>query len=299
MENVLAWLQPAKPAEPTVPTPVPTSVPTPIPTPIPAKEEPKEPEPPKIPKVRLRFGSARDFINILNAVRTIADEVPFKVTGSGVEVMVMDPSHVAMLDLEMLQSCFEEYEWEKDWTIWAQVEQVMRTLPKPRKDEDSLTIETDPDHDKIRWTVRTGSLNRAISISTLGLNEEEIPRVRIDFKASFRLTVEALKTIIEDACKVGENIRIEATPEEVRFSASGDIDNYEIKLDRSSEELLAIEVREPCRSIFSLAFLSKIVPAAEKISEVVVLSVANSMPLKLDVEIPQINLSYYLAPYIE
>jgi len=285
-------------ASTTVETPVPSTVSTVTPTPEPAKEEPK-PEPPKIPKVRLRYHSARDFINILNAVKTIADEVPFKVKGSGVEVMVMDRSHVAMLDLEMLQSCFEEYEWEKDWTIWVPIEQVMRKLPKPRKDEDSLTVETDPDHDKVRWTVRTGSLNRAVSFATLEMSEEECPRVKIDFKARFRLTVEALKTIIEDACKTSENIRIEATPEEVRFSAAGDLDNYEIKLDRSSEDLLALEAREPCKATFSLAFLSRIVPAAEKISEVVVLNIANSLPLKLDVEIPQINLSYYMAPYIE
>jgi len=267
------------------------------PTPEPAK--PKEPEPPKIPKVRLRYDSARGFIAILNAVKTLADEVPFRVTGNGVEVRVMDPSHVAMLDLQMPTSVFEEYEWEKDWLIWVPVEQVMRTLPKPKKDEDGLVIETDPDHDRVRWTVRTGSLNRAVSFPTLEMNEEEMPHVKIDFKARFRLTLEALKTIVEDACKCSENIRIEATPEEVRFSASGDIDNYEIKLDKSSEELLAIEVREPSKAIFSLAYLSKIVPAAEKISEVVCLSIADSMPLKLDVEIPQINLSYYVAPYIE
>jgi len=292
-EDIMDWLNPSKPQEPDPPESVPPKV---------QEELEKTAEKltaPTVPEINVKYPSAREFILLMQAVKVIIVEAVWTFTDE-LRVRAMDPSHVAMLDLTIPYEAWEEWDVPGDWHTGVNIEWVLRSLPKPKKDEDSLRLETVPDRDRLRWTVQTGSLKRSVEFNLLALEPEEIPIVRIDFKAKVRLTVEALKTIIEDACKVSENIRVE-TPdgEKVTFSASGDMGPYSVTLDKYTEDLLALEVREPTKATYSLSYLKASVDAAAKLTETVSLSWANNMPLKLDVELLKTTLSYWIAPYVE
>ena len=84
------------------------------------------------------------------------------------------------------------------------------------------------------------------------------------------------------------------------MSAKGDIMGADIELQKGSDALLSLEVKEPCKATYPLSYLSDIVKAASATSEVVDLEFSTDMPVRLDFKQPYDgSLIYYLAPRIE
>jgi DNA polymerase III sliding clamp (beta) subunit (PCNA family) len=67
---------------------------------------------------------------------------------------------------------------------------------------------------------------------------------------------------------------------------------------RDSDELLELKAEEESNANFTLSYLNDIVNAVQASSEVATLELSTDMPIKMDFELPQGRLIYYLAPMI-
>jgi DNA polymerase III sliding clamp (beta) subunit (PCNA family) len=67
---------------------------------------------------------------------------------------------------------------------------------------------------------------------------------------------------------------------------------------RDSDDLLELKTDEDSSATFTLSYLSDIANAAGANSEVATLELSTDMPVKMEFEIPQGRLVYYLAPCI-
>ena len=77
-------------------------------------------------------------------------------------------------------------------------------------------------------------------------------------------------------------------------------DSATIELDKGSEALLELQVKEPSKATYNLNYLAELVKAGAATSEVVTAEFSTNMPIKVEFEIPQQGrLLYYLAPRIE
>jgi len=93
-------------------------------------------------------------------------------------------------------------------------------------------------------------------------------------------------------------VKIKVAGDMLKMSAAGDIGSVFSEWERGSDELLELRVEEDSGATFTLSYLRDIVNAAGVSSEVATLELSTEMPIKMDFEIPQGMLVYYLAPCI-
>jgi len=97
---------------------------------------------------------------------------------------------------------------------------------------------------------------------------------------------------------VSEHVRLEVGAEDFKISATGDMGSALSEWRRDSDELLDLKVEEASSATFTLSYLNDIVGAVSASSEVATLELSTDMPIKMDFELPQGRLIYYLAPCI-
>jgi len=127
-----------------------------------------------------------------------------------------------------------------------------------------------------------------------------VPTPKITFNSKVKLTTSILRDIVEDVQAVSDNVRLETTPERLTAAATTELSSAVIELDKGSEMLLELDVKEPSKATFSLNYLSEITKAGASTSEIVTVEFSTNMPIRLEFDIPQQGrLMYYLAPRIE
>lgn len=246
---------------------------------------------------RFRLSSAKAWRNVITAISALVDEAVFNLDPEVLRVRAMDPSHVAMVDLEWRKEAFDEYACDKPASLGINVNDMLKLLRRVGEDE---VLDLNLDEASARLFLKfSGKYVRTFSIATLDIAGEEIPTLKVAFNTKARLTTKCLLQTVEDAATISDNIRFEATPEKLTMGAQGDLGTFSVDLDKASEALLDLQVKEPSKATFSLNFLSQIVKAAAPSSDFVIIEFSTNIPIKLSFEIPQGRLEYVVAPYIE
>ena len=171
-------------------------------------------------------------------------------------------------------------------------------LKRAGKDE---TVELSLDDKTGRLKIKiTGKYSRNFNMPTLEASEEEVPTPKIAFNVKAKTTTHGLSQAIEDAQLVSDHVRIEADPEKLLLNASGDLMGATITLQKASDTLLDLEVKENSKATFSLSYLSEIIKAASATSEIATLEFSTDMPVRIDFQQTTAGkLTFFLAPRIE
>lgn len=242
------------------------------------------------------MADAKTFKNILTSLSALVDEACIIADEDGLKVKAMDPSHVAMVDFEWSKSAFEEFEVDKPTTIGLNIEETLKLLKRTR--DESLELKFDESVGKLE-VVLSGRYKRRLVIPTLQLTSEEIPPLRIDFDVMAKITSSCLEKTVADATTVSDILKFKATKDNLIMEASGELGEITVELDRTSEALLELQVKQPSSASYSLTFLEDIVKSASDLAGTVSLEFSTDKPLKLNFEILQGKLIYYVAPYVE
>ena len=128
--------------------------------------------------------------------------------------------------------------------------------------------------------------------------DDEVPQPKIFFKASARILTQSLRRAIRDSTLVSEHVKMEVASEVFKVSATGDMGSAQSEWEKDSDELLELEMKEDASATFTLSYLQDIINAVAASSEVATLELSTDMPIKMDFELPQGRLVYYLAPCI-
>ncbi len=241
---------------------------------------------------------ARLWKNLLGAISTLIEEADFNATPDGIKLRSMDPSHVAMVDFEWQKTAFEEYTCIEPTKIRVNIASMLKLLKRVGSDE-ILEMLYDEKTRKLNLTLK-GKMMRKFTMPTLDPAQEEVPTPKITFNSKVKLTTSTFRDIIEDVQAVSDNVRLEATSDKLTAAATTELSSAVIELDKGSEMLLGLEVKEPSKATFNLNYLSEITKAGASTSEIVTVEFSSNMPIRLEFDIPQQGrLLYYLAPRIE
>ena len=247
---------------------------------------------------KLSISDVKLLRDVLTAISTLIDEGTFNISPEGIKLRSMDPSRVAMVDFLMQKSAFDEYVSDQDAKVCVNLSELLKLLKRAKRDE-TLEIRLDESASQLIVVIR-GKYTRTFRMPTLEVSEEEVPTPNVTFNAKVTLTTDGLKQSLEDVALVSDHVRIETDGEKFLMSAKGDIMGADIELQKGSDALLSLEVKEPCKATYPLSYLSDIVKAASATSEVVDLEFSTDMPVRLDFKQPYDgSLIYYLAPRIE
>jgi proliferating cell nuclear antigen len=247
---------------------------------------------------KLKVSDAKLLRDMATAISILVDEATFKIDPEGLKLRAMDSSRVAMIDFEWPKTLFQEYVASEPTKVCLNISELLKLLKRAGKDE-AVELSMDEKTGRLLVTI-TGKYSRHFTMPTLEASEEEVPTPKIVFSVKAKTTTSGLSQAIEDAQLVSDHVRIEAEPDKLTLSATGDLMGATITLPKGSDALLDLEVKENAKATFSLSYLSEIIRAAAATSEIATLEFSTDMPVKIDFQqAKEGKLTFFLAPRIE
>ncbi len=227
----------------------------------------------------------------------LVNEVTFKATNDGLEMVSMDPANVAMVILKILSSSFVEYkvsgESEEISVSLNNLKQILRRA----KGDDVLSVETTEDS-KLKLQLK-GKTTRSFSIPLLEIDDREQRVPELSFPFSVTMLSSTLSDSIEDVSIVAESVTLLGDKEQLLVKAQGDLSKafIEIKPDESTQ--IKTDSEEKFKAKYSLEYLKKMMNGA-KLSDEVHVSFNSDYPLRLDfVVVDRLSMSFILAPRVD
>jgi proliferating cell nuclear antigen len=248
--------------------------------------------------IKAVLSNAKIWKNILDAVSTLIDEADFNFDENGIKLRSMDPSHIAMIDLDWQKSAFDDYSCSKPTKARISIKGMLKLLKRVKSDE-NLEIVFDETTKKINLTLK-GKITKRFVIPTLEPGEEEAPTPKLTFDSRIRIVSKTLKEVLDDMQAVSDNVKLETTTEKFILQAIGELSSAVVEIEKGNEALLELDVKNPSKATFNLSYLAEIVKAGASTSDLLNLEFSTNKPIKLEFElVGQGKLSYYLAPRIE
>ncbi|MEE9224109.1 MAG: proliferating cell nuclear antigen (pcna) [Thermoplasmata archaeon] len=230
---------------------------------------------------------------LIDVVSTLVDEVKFNVTKNGIGVKAVDPAHVAMVDLSLEKSAFEEFKGD-DSEIGIDINKMREVLKLARVGE---IISMELDEEKNRLVMSVGNIVRRMSlVDTAGMSDPKVPSLDLPAKLSVR--TDELRQGIRASESVSDHIALISTPDGFEMISEGDTDSVNLKLPKDLLEELSC--KETVRALFPLDYFSSMIKAVSS-AESITMHLGNDYPVRLEFKIAdgKGEVKYLLAPRIE
>lgn len=247
--------------------------------------------------VKLSFEDGNKLNQILEALSSINDEMEFILDEKGISVRDYDPGRVAMVDLWMSREMMQEYDLggQQQFRFRVQLSELKKL--KIKTTPVTLTFEAN------KCIVQQQKpYERIFNLNLLTVENVEVPPLKCDFEAEAKITLEGLRSIIEDAKLCTDFVRIHATPEVLRFSNS-DMLSYVAELKKDETEiLLSLAVKAESKATFSIKYLDDVTRSAASLGNIILIKFKTDFPVALCFETKDPNvlsLMFALAPRIE
>jgi len=237
------------------------------------------------------------FRNMIKALSVIVEEGAFAFGEDQMRLLAMDPSHVAMVDFELPKESFDKYLCDAEKRVSMNVREFLKFLDRIEKDE---YVKISLDEEKMRLGIQCsrGGHVRQFLMPLLEPSDEDVPSPKIFFKAKARMLARSLRHVVRDASLVSEHVKFEIGKDNIQVRAEGDLGSAMSTWEKGAEDILDLRAEESAGATFTLSYLEDIIGAASVSSEIVSLELSTDMPVKLDFELTQGRLVYYLAPCI-
>lgn len=230
---------------------------------------------------------------LLDVISAIVTEVKLMVTAEGIDVKVVDPSHVAMLILSLKKTAFESFQAEPV-EIGIDVDKLKGVLRLAKPGD---LIDLSHESSKNRLVVAVGKLTRHMSVMDVtGISDPKIPNVNPPCKVVIK--TEELRQGIRGSESISDHVTLTLEPEAFLMHSEGENDKVDLKVLK--ESLTLLEAPEVARSMYPLDFFSSMVKAITTAEEVT-MSIGNAYPLKLEFGFAAGNGDgrFLLAPRVE
>lgn len=230
---------------------------------------------------------------VVDVVSTLVDEAKFNIDADGMELKAVDPAHVAMVDLKVQKSAFEEFSADET-ELGIDLDKIKEVLRLSRAGD---IIEMEQDEAKNRLVLNVGNITRRMNlVDTAGMSDPKVPNLNLPAKIT--VTSDELQKGIRAAESVSDHIALNASPEGFEMYSEGDTDSVSLRLPK--DLLISLDVSEKVKSLFPLDYFSNMVRSIPA-GSVVTINLGSDFPVKLEFEIAdkQGSVDYLLAPRIE
>jgi DNA polymerase III sliding clamp (beta) subunit (PCNA family) len=260
------------------------------------------PAPPEPKHALFEWNESQYFKKILQLIDVFSDEAVFVVDAEKLSMTVMDPSRVSMLTLTLPKEAMEEFN-------------ATEVLPKMLftvnvTDLVTSVFKNTYKGESVRWLVEDSFLEtvlrervkrtfkRVLLENPSDESEYSSPQPKITHTFKGRFVLENLNTIFKDTSG-GEAVRLIGNSEKLLFRVDDPF--YESEAKKGDDTTLSIECSEPeVKSTYSVSYLKEALKALFALSQVVTISYATDMPLKLEADLENYGTAtIWIAPRIE
>ena len=247
-------------------------------------------------KARIKAESLKEFIG---AVGSLVDEAKVNVNEDGRQIKAVDPSHVAMIEANLVKSAFDSYE-AKSMEMGMDIDKFKNVLTVAGKDE---MVDLEKDDDLNRLVVNIGNLTRAMPLlDTSGMPDPKVPS--LDLPSTVNVVVNEIAQGLKASKSVSDHIALSTDKNSFRLVCEGDNQNS-VDLSLGKDQLEKLDSPDEATSLFSLEYFSLMVNSlpADRILHI---NLGTDLPVKIDADLAvddmtgaQGNVKFLLAPRID
>ena len=253
--------------------------------------------------------------SVSSAIMTIIDEALFDAGPEGITFRSMDPSHIALIDINWPSSAFEQYHCSSTMKFGVRIDEFSKIIKRANandsieigiQDNSSLNVKTSGSgylrNYKMRLIESTGNVSS--------------PLPQMTFNSKIIIGIAALDKILNDVGVISEKITIDTSSNSVSNNKttaifSGNSDRGEARIIMQSdnddknkvESLQEITAKENSKSTYNIDFISKIIRAIgnQSSSNLVTIEYSSNKPLRLEfLLLPgMVRIQFYLAPRVQ
>jgi proliferating cell nuclear antigen len=230
---------------------------------------------------------------IIDVTSPLVNEAKFNITTKGISLRAVDPAHVAMVDLELKNSAFEEYS-ANDMELGIDLDKLSGIM-KLASSGDMVTLEYDEEANRL--VVKIGNLVRRMGlIDTAGMPDSKVPHLDLPAKAVVKAG--ELSKGVRASEAVSDHLALNIDKDCFELYAEGDTDTVNLKLPK--DMLLELKADGKFRSLFSIDYFSNMIKPVRS-EDPITINLGNDNPIRVDFDIAEKNghVTYLLAPRIE
>ncbi len=230
----------------------------------------------------------------IDAISNMIDEAGVTVNKEGIRLKAMDPAHVALVDFELKNDVFDEFNVDDPVVLGLDLDRL-DTILKRAGTSDRIVLELDEEDNVLNIKFKNSSTRR-FSLPLIEVVGEEINVPSFDFPARVEISPSLVSEGIKDAEIVSDHVIFKIDENDLYIIAKGDLGNVEVRIAR--DEAIALEVKNTCQSMYSIEYLKDMIKASD-IANSIKIHLGENIPVKMDFLGPSARLSFLLAPRVE
>lgn len=230
---------------------------------------------------------------IIDVTSPLVNEAKFNITSKGISLRAVDPAHVAMVDLEIKSTAFEEYK-SNEMELGIDLDKLSGIM-RLASSGDIVSLEYDEKSNRL--VVKIGNLVRRMGlIDTAGMPDSKVPN--LDLPAMAIVKASELSKGVRASEAVSDHLALSVDKDSFELFAEGDTDTVNLKLPKD----LLVKLNSPgkFKSLFSIDYFSNMIKPVRG-EDSITISMGNDNPIRVDFDIAEKkgHVTYLLAPRIE
>lgn len=243
--------------------------------------------------MKLGMRNSKIWKNCISAMSTLVQEAAFVVSPEGLKLKAMDPSHVALVDLDLPAKVFDNFDVKEATTIGVNLMEMNRVMSRAKPD-DQLTIELADSHLALTFS---GASERHFSVPVVDVEPEDLPEPKLELTAEVEVTAGIVQDGVKDAELVGDTVKIEASKNGIRIYAESDRGSSELKLGAGNKALPKLDVKAPAQAGYQVKYLGDILRGCHP-ADTIGIRLGTDLPILVEYPIADGKLRFLLAPRI-
>ena len=244
-------------------------------------------------------------------MRFFHTEPIFEFKEEGMNLLTMDASHVSMMDLKLPKEYFKVYKLlDGPVKVAFNPQDFYRSLITAKSSKNAIgeaRMSLGRFGESVElWLTRPGYPTKKRSIPQWKDGGTEIPTPKIFFKSKLRCDLSDIYDMLLDLKSMNsQQFRIKANASRWEFSSIKDkrFDKIYSTTEFHKDDDWVLDCKiEPNdkehEAAYTLEFIINLLTPFRGFADIVALEMSSNMPIKIDVEIPQGTLAFYVAPCI-
>jgi len=169
--------------------------------------------------LRFVYPDAREWKYLVASLATLIDEANFIASKDGLRLRALDPSRIAMVDLELPAEIFEEYHIDEETVkIGVNFDELNKIVKRGKADERVIFEVSDK---KLKIIILSRA-ERSFSIPLLDVFGEDLPVPKVSFSVRAKMLSDTLKDALNDVSLVSDSVKFKGETEYLSVYARSD-----------------------------------------------------------------------------
>lgn len=235
---------------------------------------------------------------VIRAASALLEEVALEFHPDMITMRNMDPSHIAMLNLEWLKQSFDVYECDGEHIVTLRIDDLSNVMKRASKGE---LIEMSLGEGNTLVIKVSDGFQREFVLHILESSHTAVPVPKVNFSAKVVMTLKGFREALADIETVSDEVSMKADGGALVLSGSSEYGNVKVTLTTATPDVKEITVNEASSASYSIEYLEKFIKSLSSTLDYITIEFGNRLPIRVRAPLDDkgSKLEYYLAPRVE